>query len=339
MRSIRKLRILFRTLTLRKVLNAIQIVISFYLSKFLGKAIHFGQPLKLGIEPTTSCNLRCPECLSGVRGFTRPTGIMDFDEFRKLADETHKSLIYMLLYFQGEPYLHPRFLEMAAHSSSKKIYTATSTNGHYLDQETAVKTVRSGIHEVLISMDGISQGIYEKYRQGGKLEKVKEGIRNLVNARRDLKSLTPYIVIQFLVTGQNEPEIAGIQSFAKKIGADKVVFKTAQIREFQNGNPLIPKQEKYSRYREEKPGQFVHKSLQKNECWKLWQGAEITWDGRVLPCCFDKDAKHEMGVLNGIRFAEIWKNEKYGEFRQQLVHSRTKIDMCRNCSEGGKVFG
>ena len=60
----------------RRAWNAGQIVSSYLLSKLTGRVRHWGLPLALSFEPTTSCNLRCPECPSGLRSFTRPTGML-----------------------------------------------------------------------------------------------------------------------------------------------------------------------------------------------------------------------------------------------------------------------
>ncbi|MEO0585017.1 MAG: SPASM domain-containing protein, partial [Bacteroidota bacterium] len=85
-------------------------------------------------------------------------------------------------------------------------------------------------------------------------------------------------------------------------------------------------------------GKYILKNPLHNQCWKLWQGAEITWDGKVLPCCFDKDAEFEMGNVGETDFRSIWESPSYQAFRQQILHSRQQIDMCRNCSEGTKVW-
>jgi len=70
-----------------------------------------------------------------------------------------------------------------------------------------------------------------------------------------------------------------------------------------------------------------------NKCWRMWQGAVITWDGKVLPCCFDKDASHVMGTVQEERLSDIWKKRGYNDFRKQLLDNRSQIDMCRNCTE------
>ena len=79
-----------------------------------------------------------------------------------------EQLFYLTFYFQGEPYINPKFLEMVSYASKKKIFTSTSTNAHYLDSETARKTVESGLDKLIISIDGTSQDTYEAYRIGGK---------------------------------------------------------------------------------------------------------------------------------------------------------------------------
>lgn len=336
--ALKKQKLLLRTLSLRKAWNFSRLYASYHLARWFKKPVHWGNPIKIGIEPTTSCNLRCPECPSGLRSFTRPTGMLTLEHFKSMTDELHRDLIYMLLYFQGEPYLNTAFLDMAAYAASKRIYVATSTNGHYLNDENSRKTVESGLQELIVSIDGATQATYEAYRIGGNLQKVKDGVRNLVAWREKLGSRTPYIILQFLVVGPNEHEIADIQAMGKELGVDKVTLKTAQIYEFEKGSPLIPQNEAYSRYRKGADGQYTLKNKLLNQCWKLWMGAEITWDGRVLPCCFDKDAQYLMGKLGDRPFRDIWHDEAYQNFRASVVRSRKEIDICTNCSEGTKIF-
>lgn len=336
--TFRKVRLVLKTLRLRKVYNFLQIYISFYISRFLGRSWHQGMPIKVGFEPTTHCNLRCPECPSGLRSFSRPTGIAPMDLFKKAVDQLHKELIYLLLYFQGEPFLHPDFLSMVSHAHKRGIYTATSTNGHFMTPKKAEETIESGLSEVIFSIDGTTQETYASYRIGGKLEKVVKGVENLVAAREAAKSLHPFIIIQFLVVRPNEHQVADIQKLAKELGADHLVLKTAQVYDYKDGHPLIPTQTEFSRYRKKADGTFEVKNKLENQCWKLWHGAEITWDGKVLPCCFDKDAQYEMGTLATASFDSIWKGAPYEEFRNRLLTSRKEIDICRNCSEGTKVW-
>src|ERR1043165_8838390 len=135
--------------TMPRALNAVKTFSSYYYSKLLKQPTHWGKPISVSIEPTTSCNLRCPECPSGLRSFTRATGMLEENFFRKMIDELSEQLLYLIFYFQGEPYLNPEFLEMVKYASQKKIYTATSTNAHYLDDKNAQATIESGLDRLI----------------------------------------------------------------------------------------------------------------------------------------------------------------------------------------------
>jgi radical SAM protein with 4Fe4S-binding SPASM domain len=326
-------------ITGKRLSNMYHIWRSFHRSRNLGRPEIQGLPWSISVEPTTACNLRCPECPSGLRAFTRPTGKMDRPVFEALVDELHPTLWYLIFYFQGEPYLHHDFLPMVAYASQHGIYTATSTNAHFLTKKKAEETVKSGLSRMIISIDGSDQQTYEAYRKTGDINKVLEGTRHMIEARKRLRSKTPAIIWQFLVVRPNEHQIEDIKRMGKEYGVDKVAFKTAQIYDYENGNPLIPTLEKYSRYRRNADGSYTIKGRIRNECWKMWHSCVITWDGQVVPCCFDKDAEHPMGNVGESPFREIWNSAAYDQFRQHLLRSRKDIDMCTNCTEGSRVWG
>jgi len=296
-------------LTIKRVWNAAKVFGSFYISRLLKKPIQWGYPVSISFEPTTSCNLRCPECPSGLRAFTRPIGMLEKDFFRRTIDEIHKELLYLIFYFQGEPFLNPDFLVMVKYASAKKIYTATSTNAHYLTDEVAKQAIESGLDRLIISIDGTTQDVYQQYRVGGNLEKVLQGTRNIVKWKKELKSKTPFVFFQFLVVKPNQHQIEDIKKLAKEIGVDEVRFKTAQVYDYETDpNHLIPDIDKFSRYKKNEDGTYTAKNKLANHCWKLQHANVITWDGLVVPCCFDKDATHQLGNLKNQSFKEIWKN-------------------------------
>jgi len=342
-----------RKLTFSRFYNLVAITLSYYISLWLKKPVIWGQPVSISVEPTTSCNLRCPECPSGLRSFTRPTGMLDVNLFKGIVDQSYRSASYLLLYFQGEPYLHPEFTQLVNYASSKGLYTATSTNAHYLTDENSKKTIESGLDRLIISIDGTTQKTYQSYRVGGKLDKVLEGTRNLIRWKKDLKSKTPYVIFQFLVVKPNEHQIEEVKALGKELGVDKVAFKTAQLYDYKNGNDLMPSIEKYRRYKKipnqnhsrgdskspRESEKYVLKAKLKNQCWKMWHSTVVTWDGSIVPCCFDKDAEHKQGDLKGQKIAEIWEGDSYDAFRKRLLTNRKGIDICKNCTEGTKVWG
>src|SRR5690606_29438496 len=205
-----------------------------------------------------------------------------------------------------------------------------STNGHFLHPENARKTVASGLDRIIISIDGATQDVYAQYRKEGHLDKVLEGARHLVAARREAGVRHPHIIFQMLVVRPNEHQIEDVRRLAREIGVDEVKLKTAQVYDYAQGNALIPTIDKYSRYRQDAGGRWHIKNNLLNHCWKLWHACVITWDGLVVPCCFDKDATHRLGNLREATFVSVWQGEAYRGFRRQLLQGRDQIDICTN---------
>ena len=330
----------FSFVTFQKLVNAFRLVSSYQLSRWMKKNMHRGMPMSIAIEPTTACNLGCPECPSGLKKFTRPTGNLQKKLFQKVLDEIGQYLINVTFYFQGEPYIHPQFLDLVQMASKKKIFTSTSTNAHFITKEIAEKTVQSGLSQMIISIDGTTQEIYEQYRKKGDLNKVLAGAKEMIAAKDRMKSDTPKLIFQFLVVKPNEHQIEDAKRLSEEIGFDEIRFKSAQLYEYENGNELMPSNEEYRRYRQLKSGKWVIKNKMENHCWKMWHSTVVTWDGKLVPCCFDKDAQHQLGNVNGSTtvFKDIWNGQKYQLFRTAVLKGRKNIDICRNCTEGSKVW-
>ncbi|TAF73925.1 MAG: radical SAM protein [Bacteroidetes bacterium] len=334
MKTLKTLFYYFLIIDFQKLVNILGCYLTFFTKKTNGKAL----PFAVSIEPTTSCNLRCPQCISGLRNFTRPVGMLDIELYKKMIDQVKNHVLHLNLYFQGEPYLNPQFFEMVKYASSNKIFVMTSTNAHFLSLENALKTVESGLNKLIISIDGTSQETYQKYRIGGELDKVKQGIENIIEAKKQLKNKRLAVVLQFVIFKHNQHEIEEIKAFAKKHKNIDFQLKTAQIYDYEQDTDFIPTETEFARYKKNALGTFELKHKIENKCWKMWHSAVITWDGTVVPCCFDKDANHAMGNIKNLTFSEIWKSQNYKNFRNQLLENRTEIQMCKNCTEGASVF-
>jgi len=241
-----------------------------------------------------------------------------------------------MLYFQGEPMLNKDFFGFVEYARSRNIYTMTSTNGHFLDKENARSLVDSGLDRLIISYDGTTQDVYECYRRDGTLEKVHQGIRNILEEKKRQRKHHPRIILQFLVMGHNEHQMRQAREYAASLGVE-LQFKSAQVYDTVNHSWIIPVQnKKYSRYRQDADGKYSIKSRLPNRCFRMWSGLVVSWDGDVVPCCFDKDARWVMGNLKEQSLRLIWKSEKYSNFRHRVLSNRKSLDICRNCTEGLK---
>lgn len=330
---------LVRHLNVVRFFNLFGLKFSYLFSKVTKKSRLYGSPFSMSIEPTTACNLGCPECPSGLKQFTRKTGKLNLDFHENFLKQISKTVFYINYYFQGEPFLHPNFLELIKSAKKHKIYTATSTNAHFITEKNADEIVESGLDRLIISIDGLTQETYEQYRKQGSLESVLKGAELVISAKKRLNSKTPFIIFQFLAVKPNEHEIPQVHILGKEMGADEVRIKTAQLYDYKHGNPLMPNQEKYARYKKNIDGTYRLKYKTGNYCWRMWSSSVVTWDGNVVPCCFDKDATHVLGDVKADSFKVIWNSKEYRNFRNAILSNRNEIDICKNCSEGAKVWG
>jgi radical SAM protein with 4Fe4S-binding SPASM domain len=324
------------TATPGKIFNLARLRCSYFLSVLLKMPVVAGYPSGISIEPTTKCNLACIECPSGQKALSRSSGNMEISLYKKIINELAPSLIFINLYFQGEPFLHPGIFEMITAAKEKRIYTIISTNGHFLNPRNSKKIVESKLDRLLICLDGITQDVYEKYRKKGNVRKVIEGIENLVKYKKLQNSVYPHIIIQSLITRYNQYQLHELKKFFKNLGADHVSFKSMQISNLKKENTLIPTKGKFSRYRSTEDGNYIIKSRLPDRCWRIWSSAVITYNGMVIPCCFDKDASRVFGNAYKNSIKDIWKNGKYNEFRKSVLNSRKNVDICCNCTEGLK---
>lgn len=302
---------------------------SYLKSAVTGQATIKGMPVSIGAELTNNCNLSCPECPSGSGQMKRARGFMESELFNKVIKELRPYLYNINLYFQGEPMLHPQFFSFIRNSTD--IHTVVSTNGYFLTVENSEKIARSGLGKLIISLDGLDHESYSSYRGNGNVKTVLDGITNVTQAKHKFNSALK-IEIQFLVNRLNEHQIPILRQLTGKLKAS-LRLKSMQLINSEEIGLWMPVNGKFRRYKL-KDGEYVIKNSFPDRCARLWFNPVITWDGKVIPCCYDKDADHIMGDLNTDSFREIWNGPKYRIFRKNILSGRHMIEICRNCTSG-----
>jgi MoaA/NifB/PqqE/SkfB family radical SAM enzyme len=325
---------LIRSLNARRIINLAKTSASFFLSTVSKKPIVWGLPSILTIEPTNICNLRCPLCTTGAGEMSRPNGRMSLETFNTIMDKLGEHIFFLLIYHQGEPYLNQNFFEFVRLAKQRNIYVTTSTNGHYLSGDNVRRTVECGLDSMIISLDGTTQESYDSYRRGGNLEQVLAGIRLLIAEKKKNKSRTPNVAIQFLVMKHNEAEIPALRKLARELQADRILIKNIEVHSVAQAQAWLPAEEKYRRYYFDGKNLTV-KNSGKKYCDRPWLSTLINWDGSVVPCCFDKNGKYNMGTLSPQHsFEQVWLDGLFDLFRQKLIGQRKSIDICSNCNQG-----
>ena len=312
-------------------------------------------PTFLTIEPSNICQLACPQCPVGIakkhpKGDTGTSPRNPFPDYplSMLAD-TFRYAHTVQFYFQGEPLLNPRLPELIREVAQQGLYTIVSTNAQALDRAMAKRLVVSGLHRIIISMDGLSQSSYEAYRKGGSVEKARAAIRYLREEReiarrqRLISGDYPLIELQCLLIRSNEREQALMRKTYRLLGADCLTFKTAQFYDYQYGNPLMPARDRDRRYEQCADGTYRlkrhplrrlwHALMGISPCYRLWAGCVLTTNGDVLPCCYDKSHTHAYGNIHHATLATLFRSKQAGAFRRTAIRApfQQAPEICQNC--------
>ena len=319
-------------LTRSRFINALRCYASYALNR-LGSAlfrtpytIHH-TPLFVSVEPSAVCQLRCPACpvgLSATRSVSPQGGLMPRDLWERALSQIKETAWVVQFYFQGEPLLNKDLPLMIREAHDAGLYTIVSTNAQAMTPELANALVAAGLDRIIISMDGLTQESYSAYRVGGSLDQCKAALRWLQEA----KSAGLTIELQVLRLRSNEHEWAAFKKEYKALGADRLVFKTAQLYDYRHGHPLMPSEPRYRRYEQHADGLWYRKPLGKG-CFRVWSGVVIAANGDVLPCCYDKDHAHAYGNLRTASLRDLFSGPAARTFRAQALLQTPQI--CQEC--------
>ena len=296
-------------------------------------------PTFVSVEPANFCQLRCPECPvgTGANSAARKE-VLSMELFNIVLNQIQTTAHTLQFYFQGEPLLNKQLPEMIAKANQLGLYTIVSTNAQVLHPETAKALVNSGLNRIIVSIDGFSQESYEAYRKGGSLQRALEALQFLSQTKK-LHNSNIRIELQVLRLRTNEHEWKWIKQNYKKLGATHLVFKTAQLYDYENGNPLMPTQERYARYTKIGENKYIRKKrftdnshIKFKPCLRLWSGCVITTSGEVLPCCYDKEHQHSFGNIYQNHLSDIFHSQTAQQIRERVLSKKDMPTMCSNCN-------
>ena len=209
-------------------------------------------PSRMYIECTAACNISCDHaCCAPETGITRTrqAGMLDFDLFRRVIDDVGAALVRIDFFNYGEAFLHKRAVEMCEYIKAHvpSVYLYTSTNGLALTDEQARRLTHSGIDEVTFSIDGASQGTYEKYRQRGRFDRAIATLAAMADEKRRSGRDLPFLNWRYILFTWNDSdeEMNRAREIAAAIGIDRLCWEItdhpehAYSRRFVPGSPAL----------------------------------------------------------------------------------------------------
>lgn len=264
-------------------------------------------PYQLVLETSNVCQLRCPQCWTGLHWINRDTHLMQMDLFNKVADEAQAFIKHCYITNWGESTLNKHLPQMIARV--KQFATIDiATHGLSLTEEMA--DAIATCDTISVSIDGIDQETYEKYRVGGKLEDALRGLRLLVS-KCSHKVLWTYVVFR-----ENEHQIPAAQQLADEIGA-QLGPKPPLFWDKSKMNASMPSDEKYRRYTLV-DGEWQLKA-DRLKCREFWQTTYVLPNADVVTCCYDGSARYVVGNVKERSLLDVWNGEAYNRMRENHV--------------------
>ncbi|MBN2571100.1 MAG: radical SAM protein [Ignavibacteriales bacterium] len=293
------------------------------------------------IDPINICNLDCPLCATKIQNY--PKCSMSLETCKIILDKI-PSLRIAILFNWGEPLLNKDIFGIIKEIHSRKIYTIIHSNFSLTKDDNFFKNiVKSGLKQLIISLDGASQKTYESYRRNGNFELVIENIKKIISYKKILKSKNPKLIWKFIINKYNEHEIDKAKKHAKNLGVEIILDKIGLSDDIPDLNfspsleerksTWLPKNKKYilSHYLNSANNFIIDKP-----CNQLFTSVTIAPDGKVLPCCWITDKQNVWGDLITQSFEEIWYNKKYKYSRSLFnkINCNFEETICSSC----KIF-
>jgi MoaA/NifB/PqqE/SkfB family radical SAM enzyme len=277
-------------------------------------------PVAAFIEPNLYCNLQCPACPTGLRIGLRPTVAIDEELFKAAIDNIGDYVFQLYMYNWGEPLLHKRTPEMIAYAKRKDINILLSTNlSIKLTDDYIDRLVLSGLDRMIVSLDGVTQETYVKYRRNGNLALVRDNLLRIQRAKQRHNKTTPKVIWQFLVFRHNEHEIEQARALYKDWGADEFTVCGAEM-------PMEPHREGFEpstipAYNIYHPDHIFQKEAERQmtsdrACAWLYGVFVLNPNGRVSPCCAAPSEKLDFGEYHRGDIFKVWNNETFRRARR-----------------------
>lgn len=283
-------------------------------------------PMRLWIEPTSFCNLKCPMCTSKDL-LPDKIGYMEWDLYKKIIDEARDFVHDINLFIGGEPLFHKRLPEMIKYAKNNGIRTRLSTNATVLTKDKAEALIEAGLDFVIFSFDGYEKEVYEKIRVNANFEKTLNNIKNFLEEKKKRDIARPYVVLQVIEFMNTGDRVKGYSHEDKKEAFMKH-FEGLPVDKFSFISPHTfggkIKREKGKGFRPLGP-KYV-------PCTFLWYSMSIKWDGTVVPCCVDLAGEMPMGDVNKESLLDIWNSPSIVNLRKKITTKHyDEVPLCRGC--------
>ena len=291
-------------------------------------------PKSFDIDICGFCNLSCRYCPEGQKLNQQPLKFMSFGNFIEIFNQMPTGLTNIGLTNWSEPFLNKEIIKIIKYVNAKRpgVKIWVSSNGNAFRDDLAAQAVLAGLDYLEITISGLTDAIYQKYHQKGKLERVFRAIDEITTTKQKHGLTKPHLTINYLLFPYNivnEVEI-------KRILREKLSYP--ELLNFVDGirivrGTMLGTQKALQHIASECPeagGLFKDTTHFRNLCLQLFLNPAVRADGAVFPCCIAEYRDDLiMGNLHENSFLAIWHSEKYQTFRSTFLSGQNPV--CNSC--------
>jgi radical SAM protein with 4Fe4S-binding SPASM domain len=299
--------------------------------KRLQEGLPFRYPLAVALELSNDCNSSCYMCPR--RDMSREIGNMEFSVFKKIIDELAENKVVLrkiFFHWMGEPLLNKNFDKMIVYANERNVaeMLVMASNIIALDEDKAVRLIKSGLDELFVSLDALKPETYARIKGHDKhLKLIESNLIRLIELRNKMNSSLPYVRLKILKSETNESEI---DEFITKWGPTvNEVYVEEDLNAWNGTNDRVNQEIGRDGYYKE----IVEGNTKRWPCNRLWYQVAVSQDGYVTPCIADWDGKGILGNIKDSSLFELWNSKKVVEMRRHHIESRySDLEMCKDCN-------
>ncbi len=292
----------------------------------------WARPIRMQIELTNACDLRCPVCPTGRGELQRETCMMDIALVEKLMAELGPYLLDVFWWAWGEPLLHPEFGRAVRIASRYGVQSVISTNGQNLHRRKVREQIlQDPPRHLIVALDGMSDETNSVYRAGASVEKTLSGVRQLVDARDARGGRLPFVHMRYIVMEHNRHELPRLETFARASGFDYLALRgLSEVEDaLDTHEAMVPKGSDYAPYDYEGEQRVRRRDF---VCHSPFIFPTVFADGTVVTCDQDARASRPCGKLDAhTSFREVWRSGPARRVRRQIRADINQVPFCRTC--------
>jgi len=284
-------------------------------------------PAIFSFELTNLCPFKCIMC-PRTNNMTRAEGHMSFETFKKAVDEfvllnpEYARNQEVWLHGFGESLVHPEFAKFMRYAIDKGVNAGLSINPLMLTKKVASDLLDAAPAHLYVALDGHDDESFEKIR--GVPNAYHKSKRRLLKflQEKERRGVTTRITLCMIDFPNNRQSIDELESFwNSQEGID--IFSAKPFVNWdgkaEDVNLLID------------PAQKPKPRQEKVLCDFPWEKMTVSWDGHVVPCCFDYNKKYTLGNINEQSLLEIWNGEKMHALRREMMCNKVSNPLCAGC--------